>query len=323
MQPSQRSDRAFPPFGNLSDDLCILPFEFTLDVPLPFGTAPDQLAPVLRGHLSTAIRKSVCSTGASICSSPERICPKFTDCAYAYVFESSRPNDALRGSLPRPYALALFARGRQVVLQVALAGMSGNLIEMFLSELMKSFDRGVGTRRLRMDPVELRQPWGTASPLKLRPAQWGDFVGLDDEKKRRVRVSLVSPLRIKKWGRIQPDIERMEFAHLLDLVLSRYECLSSHFGKGDSGVRSNLLSQESDVRIVAKALRFVHKERYSTRHRRSLPLGGLQGTFDLVGDVGRFLPLLRLGQWLQIGKATTMGNGAYRLNLDQEEGAVI
>jgi hypothetical protein len=44
-------------------------------------------------------------------------------------------------------------------------------------------------------------------------------------------------------------------------------------------------------------------------------LGGVVGAWTLTGALGPFVPWLRLGQWLHLGKSATMGLGGYQLEM--------
>jgi hypothetical protein len=43
-------------------------------------------------------------------------------------------------------------------------------------------------------------------------------------------------------------------------------------------------------------------------------MGGVVGSATYIGELAPFLPLLALGQWVHVGKATVFGNGLYRMN---------
>ena len=65
-----------------------------------------------------------------------------------------------------------------------------------------------------------------------------------------------------------------------------------------------------------RGLRWRDWSRYSGRQKQEMNLGGVTGAWTLRADpaaLAPFLPWLRLGQWLHLGKNTTMGLGGYRL----------
>ena len=62
----------------------------------------------------------------------------------------------------------------------------------------------------------------------------------------------------------------------------------------------------------------VKVRRNSSRQNRKIELFGLIGDISLTADtdtLNRLLPLLWLGQYLHVGKNTTLGLGQYQLQL--------
>ena len=83
---------------------------------------------------------------------------------------------------------------------------------------------------------------------------------------------------------------------------------------GPSPVATEMTQSAEEIRVTSAALTWLELDRYSTRQRMRLGQGGLMGTITFKGDsVGTFVPLLRLGEYLHLGKSTTFGLGAYRL----------
>ena len=44
-----------------------------------------------------------------------------------------------------------------------------------------------------------------------------------------------------------------------------------------------------------------------------MKLGGLIGSITYEGNLDKFLPLLRIGEYIHVGKAVTFGMGRYRI----------
>lgn len=75
-----------------------------------------------------------------------------------------------------------------------------------------------------------------------------------------------------------------------------------------------LLAGTSEVRVVASDLRWHDWERYSARQQTRMALGGFVGRITFAGPLGPWVPLLKLGEVLHVGKGTAFGLGKYRLN---------
>jgi hypothetical protein len=54
-------------------------------------------------------------------------------------------------------------------------------------------------------------------------------------------------------------------------------------------------------------------QRYSSRQKSTIALGGIMGQFTLTGDLPRLLPYLELGMLYHVGKSAVLGMGKYEI----------
>ncbi|MBC8232906.1 CRISPR system precrRNA processing endoribonuclease RAMP protein Cas6, partial [bacterium] len=59
--------------------------------------------------------------------------------------------------------------------------------------------------------------------------------------------------------------------------------------------------------------------RYSGRQKQRMNWGGLVGELDFVGELSEFLPYIRLGEYVHVGKSATFGLGQYQLKRMKNE----
>lgn len=71
--------------------------------------------------------------------------------------------------------------------------------------------------------------------------------------------------------------------------------------------------------MLLSELHWQHPERYSSRQQSRIKLGGFVGKMSFGGDLGRFMPLLKLGEYLQVGKGTSFGLGKYKIREGYEQ----
>jgi hypothetical protein len=148
----------------------------------------------------------------------------------------------------------------------------------------------------------------------VQPVTLADLQEPGDTQVEQVRLELLTPLRVKKYGAYQEAGERIAFRTVIDLLLGRLEALTVfHYGTAWTP-QETLREAASHVRVVAKHLTLQRLERYSNRHHQTLPLHGLLGTLSFTGHLAPFLPLLRMGQYIHIGAGTAFGLGHYRLH---------
>jgi CRISPR/Cas system endoribonuclease Cas6 (RAMP superfamily) len=63
------------------------------------------------------------------------------------------------------------------------------------------------------------------------------------------------------------------------------------------------------VAITAQSLHWEDWERYSTRQEDRMKLDGMVGSIRYTGPLDPFLPYLRLGEYIHVGKNTAFGLG--------------
>jgi len=101
---------------------------------------------------------------------------------------------------------------------------------------------------------------------------------------------------------------------LLRALLRRYSWLSTLYcDELPELPYSELLRTAAEIKLVASNLTWCDLERYSYRQNKTLKLGGLMGEVVFEGYLVPYLSLLKLGEYLHIGKGTAFGLGKYRL----------
>ncbi len=76
---------------------------------------------------------------------------------------------------------------------------------------------------------------------------------------------------------------------------------------------TGLIERAAGVRLVEDNTRWVNWERYSSRQDSKMNLGGVVGTVVYEGDLDEFIPLLRLGELVHVGKGAVFGMGKYEM----------
>jgi len=127
-------------------------------------------------------------------------------------------------------------------------------------------------------------------------------------------LQFLTPVRFRKdETRDKKLLTSLTFVSFMRELLRRLGDLSEAYC-GGARIDFNLFSQQAaTVKTDDSGLYWLDWERYSNHQKFRMKLGGLVGALSLSSDVEPFIPYLRLGQWLHVGKNTTFGLGQYQL----------
>jgi hypothetical protein len=300
---------------------------------------PAYAGSLLRGVFGAALRRTACMTGLPVCSE----CPLWRTCAYPAVFETPpQPTQFAQRftQVPNPYVVEppastdgrqVLSAGEPLVWHMVLAGEATlGRLALVVHAWQRALDQGLGTERVpgALLSVDLVGETGVLVPVfeadtarvlpheaVLALAPQGADTGTAE-----VTLHFHTPLRLQHQGQVlHPG--QLDARTLLSQMLRRTNLmLDLHLGVRPapfdaSALLAAVLPTLTDDR---RALRWRDWPRYSGRQQQEMNLGGVMGAWTLRADrevLGPFLPWLRLGQWLHLGKNATMGLGGYQLQV--------
>ncbi len=152
---------------------------------------------------------------------------------------------------------------------------------------------------------------GTNAPASASSCEGENSSVMGGNHHSTITVSLRTPLRIRFDGQIT---DNLEFHVLLRNLLRRIASLSYfHCGKRLDVDFRGLIENSRAVRQTASDIYWYDWKRYSTRQEEWMSLGGVIGSVLYEGDMSDFMVLLRLGEYVHVGKGTSFGLGKYEM----------
>ncbi len=266
----------------------------------------------LRGALGRALKSASCAAPGAACED----CARRADCAYSYLFETPRPADAAMMRkypfVPHPFVLEppltnqrRWEPGEVFSFGVTLVGRGAERLEDVVSAMRRLEREGLGASAARFRLLDARPDDSEAHEGP------GRLVRLDAEPTRRVELEFLSPTRIKADGRL---VRRPAFRALVRALLSRVSALSAFHCGAELRVNfADMLAEAERVRLARSELSWARLARYSSRQRRRVDHSGFVGRAVYEGELTRFMPLLRLGEFTHVGKSASFGQGRYRI----------
>lgn len=276
------------------------------------GTLPPLPTTALHGLLGRALWREVCLAPARPTC---RGCPARPQCAYPRLLETwvDSPSDVQRtvgvtDEAPRPLLLAPespliptsdrphhIEEGEVVTFRIGLAGDAAETFRPLIRALRRAGHAGLGSPASRVRLELERFVECSQAP--------------EDSPPHRARIELLTPLRVKLRGRVQPALDATA---VVTALVRRAQLLASTEGRA---WRPPFNADDVATRIgVVSDLRVLPVSRYSTRQQQRMTWPGLIGSLQLSGaGLPGLWPLLRWGERAQLGKGTTFGFGRYRL----------
>lgn len=284
---------------------------------------PDYAGSMLRGAFGHALRSIGCITQEKDCTR----CPLRRDCPYALLFEPIPPEQhALQNfnRIPVPYVIEPPAWGMRVLHPGDTLSFHFTLIGRALQELpitilawRRALARGIGSIRgtAELTNIELEHPEASLSVYnpehgKITPHE--TRLTCPPPPTGTVGLHITTPLRLQNNGvplKTQTVTERA----LLMALVRRLALISEFHGETTWQPDFNHLSELTNHISGQRQLSWRDWQRYSSRQKQKMALGGLTGRWDLRGELAAFWPALWFGQWLHAGKNASFGLGCYRI----------
>lgn len=309
-----------------SQPLPIARYRFTCSLDAPLWL-PDYAGSMLRGVFGAALRRASCMTGLPRCAP----CPLYRTCPYPALFETPPRETPLRqqfSQVPNPYIIEpppLGARqvgsGEPLVFGMVLVGQDAlRQLPLIVHAWQRALRHGLGRNRVpgQLQQVQwegeecrLETVFDSATPQvteHVATVQWPK-----DLRPQRITLNIETPLRLQHQGSpLRPnqlDLRTLALASARRASLM----LSLHAGLTPPDDLAQLLNEASQLSEDRSDLSWHDWTRYSSRQQQEMTLGGVIGRWSLQGAMAEIVPWLWLGQWLHLGKNSTMGMGRYRL----------
>jgi len=279
---------------------------------------------IVRGAFGDIFRKLVC-----IPSCREAMtCDIRADCPYARVFEPQAARGEGPSGLvdwPRPFVFrAAHLDGRTLVpeepfhFDVHNFDVRDPALPYFVLAFAQLAREGLGPGRGRADLTSVDQldlnearvaQVFDGGQFRMRELAAPNVVDLSETPERvsRLRVRFVTPTELKAGHQLA---DRPEFGILFGRLRDRISNLRALYGAGPLEIDFSAMGDRAAaVRMTRCELRQTEVDRLSSRTGQRHPLGGSVGEAEYEGELAEFLPYLRLGKWVGVGRQTVWGKG--------------
>jgi hypothetical protein len=306
---------------HFSLQLHFYPLRFCFIAHEPIHFPEGKSANILRGAFGTIFRRIACVPQCREASS----CEIRDSCPYAQMFEPSAPAGSPSGlsDLPRPFVFRAWhldgrtiAAGGEFHFDLNLFDVRNPAIAYLVLAFAQLAREGLGPRRSRVELVAVWQLGLDGLPVKrifdgtvmggsnFEPAQV-DLAGV--EAVQYLRLRFVTPTELKGGDGL---VNRPEFGVVAARLRDRVSTLCQVYGEGPLEMDFRGFGERArGVRMTRCEVRHVAVERRSSRSGQVHSIGGFVGEAEYEGELGEFLPFLRVGRWVGVGRQTVWGKG--------------
>jgi hypothetical protein len=290
----------------------------------------------LRGGFGTAFRRLVCPNLRWECAT----CTLRFNCPYTAVFNPFVPPDADRmtrnQNIPRPFVFkpprslqTRYARGEPLDFQLVVVGRAIDYLPYFILAFRELGSAGfaLNRARVRLSGVDALGRDGSTTPVYdaasnlVRPAPplalEIDIADAASETADTLILDFLTPTTLRTGSAVDRDavvVRRPAFHHVLKRLRDRLNALASFYGDGPLDLDFRALGEAAEaVQTAEDHTRWIERSRYSARRNTAHDLSGFVGTIVFRGDLARFLPLFRAGEYVHVGKNAVFGNGWFEI----------
>lgn len=326
-------------YGIYMVHLNIAKFRFNLKALEPI-VLPSYKGSAIRGGFGYAFKRVSCAIRNKEC--PD--CLLKEKCVYSYVFETPLPQGTsiMRKykSVPHPFIIEPpkekrinYKPGDELSFKLILVGKAIDYLPYFIYSFHELGEMGIGKGRGK---YELKSVEG----LDASDTEAGAFkhiynaetkvlksfnsinVNVDTDMSeheshesndmKQLTISFETPTRISYNQQLAVDLEFHVFIRQLMRRLSLLSYFHCGLDKPDSDFKK-IIEKAREIKVQKEDLKWFDWERYSTRQNTWMKLGGFVGEITFKGDIEPFMPMIRAGQTLHVGKGTAFGLGKYEI----------
>ncbi len=297
------------------------------------GKLPRFFGPALRGALGITFRKMACVTHLDDCAP----CLLRFQYPYTRFFEPyasfDHPFAKRLSQMPRPFALRvpppadepfLFRCGDFLTFHITLWHQVDTLLPYIIVAVQKTLEQRLGQGlQAKLQKVFAETPEGGTKVFdsdeglvstKLPSVPIEQVMVPPSNPVKSLTVQFITPTRIDLAGKLQNPIT---FLALMKSANERGRALFWAYEQREPDWDGKLLVQSAkNVNAVNGEQRWLDLQRFSRRQQERLKVGGIVGWTEFAGDdLSPFVPLLRLMEWVHVGKLSTMGLGQIALKI--------
>jgi len=286
---------------------------------------PEFNSATLRGGFGYSFKKIACiMKDKRECKD----CILKENCPYFKLFESKNLEEKYKiEEIPKPFVIEppqmqkkYYNGGESLIFNLILFGEAMKYFPYFFLSFIKLGEIGLGKLKTKFKIDKVREDFPNKKEIynskeeNLKSLEAKEKIIFNKKGVKKVKLIFITPAKIKHNGKL---LKKLDFPVLIETILRRAYLLSK-FWCGYDGVYDikGIIEKSKEIKTEIEDLRWHDFERFSTRQKRYLKFGGILGEINFEGNLKEFLPILKIGSIIHIGKNTSFGLGKYMLKYE-------
>jgi len=291
---------------------------------------PHYKGSALRGGFGNIFKKTVCMNNKRECNE----CILQERCVYSYIFETPLSQNLLEKSKfklkrpPHPYVLEPpitskieYNHNDELAFNLILIGRGIEYLPYFVFIFEELGKKGIGKGRGKYELVRVDNEEGgriyesgkLSDNFKIKSFQdiINEYNFAESKNYQQVKINFLTPVRVVLRGELTI---KFDFKLFVTSLFRRISWLSIiHCNKELEFNYKGFISYANDIKTKEINIKWYDWERYSSRQDTRMKLGGFLGNITFEGDLKEFIPFIKLGEYIHIGKQTSFGLGQYEI----------
>lgn len=323
-------------FSEQLSKLNLARFEIVLEAQTE-AILPALIGSTLRGAFGHALKAISCSVThqdcekcflSEVCLYPtifEPTCQHLKDIPRPFVFQPPVPPLTRKISEEKVLKMRIF-KGGKISFGLVLIGDAAKKLPYFVYALELMARHGLGAERQSfavsevfvLDANDCKTSVYTPDLPKISAFQPTNAAELIEQKLSQInlagnlKIRFQTPLRIRRKREL---LEKITFSEIFKQCSLRLKFLTENYGAALEYDYQSLMKTAEAVETVSDKLWKHESSRRSNRQNKNFDLDGMLGEIEFQSDdFSKFLLFLLAGEFLNIGSASSLGLGKFKLS---------
>ena len=291
---------------------------------------PQFPGSMLRGGFGINLKRQCCRQ-TEMCLGE---CIQNKKCVYGAIFETPLKDISILGKVekaPRQFSIYPITQGplllepnQELAFLWTIWGKTLDYLPYSVLAWVEFGKKGIGVNRSpavlsHIEDVFTGKFIYTDEDRKIAEPSIKEFTIEEDNSEASVIIETLSPIRLKYKNKLLGKNEPNKFNLPSDVFFFHLiRRIQNLFTYDQDEFINSLYDRLDEVKNYSSEFKWQEITRYSNRQRQYLQMGGIVGTLAWDSLPSVWIKLLEIGEWLQIGKGTTMGLGKYKLTLENK-----